>query len=168
MPIQPESFVTIGRSMTAGMDSVDLLKNELAAEVIRSFGELRLRVVGSSMLPAIWPDDVLLVRHCDIADAALGDIVLFLRQRRLYAHRVVRRSDACVVTRGDGNGEFDSPLSADELLGRVSTIWRRGNVLRVGSKLTYPQRVTALLVRRSATAGRVLTRLHALRSGAGA
>jgi hypothetical protein len=39
--------------------SRETLGCELAAEVIRSFGRVRLRATGTSMLPAIWPGDVL-------------------------------------------------------------------------------------------------------------
>jgi len=34
------------------------LKCDLAADVIRRFGALRLRVNGFSMLPSIWPGDI--------------------------------------------------------------------------------------------------------------
>jgi len=37
------------------------LKCDLAADVIRGFGTLRLRVNGFSMLPSIWPGDVVCV-----------------------------------------------------------------------------------------------------------
>src|SRR5690349_6956141 len=89
----------------------DLSKNELAAEAIRSFGELRLRVTGSSMLPAVRPNDVLLIRHCRSEEAGPGDIVLYLRQRRLFAHRVISRSAARLVTQGDGIAEPDLPVT---------------------------------------------------------
>jgi signal peptidase I len=62
---------------------------ELAEEVVRSFGRLRLRVVGASMLPAVWPGDLLSVRSDDAAEVQPGDIVVFRREERLVAHRVV-------------------------------------------------------------------------------
>ncbi len=94
-------------------DPRDLSKNELAAQALRSFGELRLCVTGSSMLPAVRPDDQLLIRHCRIEEAGQDDIVLFIRQRRLFAHRVVARSAAHLDypgrrpgrTRFSGDGE---------------------------------------------------------------
>jgi signal peptidase len=153
--------------MTAELDSLDFVRNELAAEVIRSFGELRLRVAGSSMLPAIWPDDILLIRVCGIGEAAPGDVVLFVRQRRLFAHRVVRRSGPCVVTRGDGNGVEDPAVHADELLGRVAGVWRRGKPVRAESGAAVARRLAAMILCRSATVRRTLLRLHALRRGAG-
>jgi signal peptidase len=147
-------------------DPRDLSRNELAAEAIRSFGELRLRVTGSSMLPAIRPDDVLLVHDCRIDDAGPGDIILFVRHRRLFAHRVVSRSDALLVTQGDSVAETDAPVTAHEVLGKVIYVMRRGRTFCPESKPAWPARTAAALFRRSATAGRMFTRLLALQNRA--
>jgi hypothetical protein len=148
-------------------DARDLSKNELAAEAIRSFGALRLRVTGSSMLPAVRPDDLLLIRHCRIEEAGPGDIVLYIRQRRLFAHRVISRSAARLVTQGDGVAEPDLPVTAHELLGKVTRVMRRGNTIRHESKPTLPARMAAVLFRRSASAGRFFIRLQGLQRSAG-
>lgn len=148
-------------------DPRDLSKNELAAEAIRSFGELRLRVTGSSMLPAVRPNDVLLIRHCRSEATGPGDIVLYIRQRRLFAHRVISRSGSRLVTQGDGIAEPDVPVTANELLGKVIRVMRRGNTICHESKPTLPGRMAAVLFRRSASAGRVFTRLQGLHGRAG-
>ena len=153
--------------MTAALDPREATKNELAAEVLQSYRELRLRVVGSSMLPAIWPGDILAIRPCGIAEAAVGDIVLFSRQRRLFAHRVVSRCGDCLLTQGDGVPEPDPPVKPGELIGRVFEIVRRGKVLQPKPRLSFGGRITAALASRSPGAGRLLTRLHGLPGGAG-
>ncbi|HEV2381834.1 MAG TPA: S24/S26 family peptidase [Terriglobia bacterium] len=66
------------------------LKAELAVEVLRSFGEAQLPVTGASMLPALWPGDVIRVRRGDVTEVRPGEIVLFLRDGRIVAHRVVQ------------------------------------------------------------------------------
>ncbi len=81
------------------------LKGRLFLEVLRSFGAARLAVTGTSMLPAIWPGDVLEVRRQGVGDAQRGDVVLFLRDGRLVAHRVVERLD-----REGGNLLYQGPL----------------------------------------------------------
>jgi len=141
-------------------DPRDLSKNELAAAAICSFGSLRLRVTGSSMLPAVRPGDVLLVHRCGIEDASLGDVVLYLRQRRLFAHRVVARSAAQLLTQGDSIGEVDDAVTAHELLGKVVRIMRRGRTVRHESKPTLPARMAAALFRHSRSAGRLFARLQ--------
>jgi DNA-directed RNA polymerase subunit H (RpoH/RPB5) len=153
--------------MDAFTGPVELLKNELAAEVVRRFGELRLRVTGSSMLPAVQPADVLLVRRCPIEQAAPGDVILFTRHRRLFAHRVISPPGGAVLTtQGDGVAQVDPCVKADELLGKVVRIVRRGKVVRQPATPSLPARMGAALFRRSAMAGRVFFRLQALRTGA--
>ena len=153
--------------MEALFDPFDLSKNELVAEAIRSFGELRLRVTGSSMLPTIQAQDVLLARHCILEEAGPGDIVLYLRQRRLFAHRVISRSAAHLVTQGDGMAEADVPVTAQELLGKVIGVTRRGKTIRHESKPGLPARMAAALFRRSASAGRLFIRLQGVHGRAG-
>ena len=45
------------------MSESHAVKCELAAEVLRSSGRLRLQVTGWSMLPSIWPGDTLTVEQ---------------------------------------------------------------------------------------------------------
>ena len=73
-----------------GQPSAELhaLKCELAGEVLRSSGRLRLRVTGWSMLPAIFPGDTLVIERANGESLGKGDIVLFHRDRRLFVHRV--------------------------------------------------------------------------------
>lgn len=153
--------------MTAALDPTGITKNELAAEVLKSYRELRLRVTSSGALPAIWPGDILSTRPCVTAEAGLGDIVLFTRHSRLFAHRVISRSGECLVTRGDGVPEPDPPVQPCELIGRVFEIVRQGKTLRPRLKLSLGGRIAATLACRSASAGRLLVRLHGLPGGAG-
>jgi len=147
--------------MTAALDPTTT-KNELAAEVLQSYRELRLRVTGPGMVPAIWPGDILSIEPCGIADAGLGDIVLFTRQGRLFAHRVVWHSGTHLVTKGDGVREPDPPVKPGELVGRVSEIVRWGKAVRPKPRLSLGGRIAATLANRSQSAGRILTRLHEL------
>jgi signal peptidase I len=97
-------------------------KNELAATLVRSVGRLRLAVVGSSMLPAIQPRDLLLIRRCGTQAARVGDVVLYARDERLFAHRVISSDGSRLVTRGDALDTPDAPIGSDELLGRVERL----------------------------------------------
>ena len=109
------------------------VKQSLAVEVLRRFGEARLRVTGSSMLRAMWPGDLVAVRRQSMAEIRRGHVVLFVRDGRFFAHRVVgkiRRQDRMLlVTRGDRLKENDPPVSAAELLGRVTGVIRGNRCL---------------------------------------
>jgi signal peptidase I len=101
----------------------------LAEEVIRTFGEVRLRVYGTSMVPSILPGDFISVRRAGIPDISAGEIVLFFRDARFFVHRVVRRislsgGESSLITRGDRLLYDDPAVSADQLLGRVVLIER--------------------------------------------
>src|SRR5580658_779894 len=80
-------------------------KCKLAETVLRSFGTLRLRVTGCSMVPSLWPGDIILARRQDIRQVIPGTIVLFSRENKLVVHRAISRTGSpenpCVMTRGD-------------------------------------------------------------------
>lgn len=134
---------------------------ELAAEALRSFGNLRLRATGTSMLPAIWPGDVLSIQSDAATEALPGDIVLSRRDGRLVAHRVVERTirDRQVkwVTRGDSVEGNDDPVSGDDILGKVTAIER--GPWRIDPRPSFLNRAVAWVLRRSAFAVRVLLHL---------
>jgi hypothetical protein len=98
----------------------------LASEVVRTFGEVRLRVFGTSMVPSILPGDLISVQRAGPSEISLGEIALYSRDGRLFAHRVVARvgghDDPRLVTRGDRLSQHDPPISSFELLGRVTSI----------------------------------------------
>jgi signal peptidase I len=105
----------------------------LTEEVVRTFGEVRLRVIGTSMVPSILPGDFVSIRRAKLQDISQGEVVLFLRNGQLIIHRVVGRKAAAtadspgesrLITRGDRVRQDDPPVSSLELLGRVFCIER--------------------------------------------
>jgi hypothetical protein len=105
-------------------------KADLAAELLRYGGSVLLKARGTSMLPSVWPDDLLTIQGVAYGEVAAGDVVLVLRDHRFFVHRLVgfRRGQDCLlwVTRGDAMPHDDPPAAASEVLGRVANI-RRGN-----------------------------------------
>src|ERR1700689_5188864 len=63
----------------------------LAADALNQGGLLRLRVHGESMLPTIWPGDVVEIASCSMEDVRSADIVLAARDGRLFLHRFIAR-----------------------------------------------------------------------------
>ncbi len=80
------------------------------------------------MAPSICPGDILFVVRAELARVARGQVALFARQGRLYAHRVIRKrrsgSEQLLVTKGDALLHSDAPISNVELLGCVEQIYR--------------------------------------------
>jgi signal peptidase I len=142
------------------------LKCELAGEVLRSYGVLRLCVTGHSMLPTVWPGDTLVIGPLDNPDVSTGDIVLFSNGQRLVAHRVVAKacgSRDSIETQGDAVPCPDSPVAQDDLMGKVSFILRNGRSIAPSQSLRFSQRAVAGVLRRSNLAARVVVGLHRLR-----
>jgi signal peptidase I len=147
------------------MGDAHSLKCELAAEVLRSSGGLRLRVTGHSMLPTVWPGDTLVIEPANSSDVAEGDIVLFSNSERLVAHRLVASrcgAENSIETQGDAVGRPDSPLARGQLLGKVSFILRNGKSIAPNRTLGPSQRAAAGLFRRSNLAARIVVGVHGL------
>jgi signal peptidase I len=149
------------------LGDVNALQCELAGELLRSSGTLRLRVTGWSMLPTIWPGDTLVVERAGSSDIVHGDVVVFSNGRRFVAHRVVAKNsgsgDSTVQTQGDALSRPDSPVAHDELVGKVSFIVRKGKRLKPARSLRLPERAAAAVFRRSTLAARVVVGVHGLR-----
>src|SRR3989442_5406099 len=50
---------------------------ELLAEVARKFGEIRFKATGDSMLPSVWPGDLLTVRRQSFSEFQSGELMLY-------------------------------------------------------------------------------------------
>jgi len=145
-------------------------KCELAVEVLRTHGKLRLQVTGWSMFPAVRPGDTLVIDRISTFAVDEGDVVLFGRDRRLFVHQVVAKASHGsygMLTRGDAMPKPDSPVDDNELLGRVSFIVRNGRYIQPRKTLRVPERVVAALVKHSETAARVVVGVHGLRQMSG-
>ena len=148
-------------------DNAHAVKCELAGEVLRSSGTLRLKVMGWSMLPAVWPGDTLVIERIERGTVCEGDIVLFSRDRRLFAHRVVAMSspagNAKLLTRGDAMPRPDPPVGDSDLLGKVTYIVRNGKWIKPSRPQRSSERAVAALVRSSEIAARVVVGVHGTR-----
>jgi hypothetical protein len=96
-------------------------RSALAADVLRASGRLRLRVRGESMLPVLWPRDVVEIKACSIEEAKPGDIVLALRDGRFFLHRLLARCrPSGFLLQGDSMPAPDPQFPDDALLGRLT------------------------------------------------
>lgn len=139
--------------MAPGAQKRELLKLELGADVLRSFGELRFVARGASMIPAIFPGDVLLVRHQLLGAIRCGDVALCSSNGHFCAHRVLRvenaRKESAIVTCGDALRDEDAPVTCGEFLGRVYAIIRRGKRIDLAKEPGFLLRGIASLARHS-------------------
>jgi hypothetical protein len=120
----------------------------LLAQALQAFGTVCLRALGGSMEPAILPRDILVVSGCGVDDLQPRDIVLFARDGRLFAHRLLEVGSHAgrrlLLTRGDAVWRADAPVDAADLLGRVVAVGRRG-VFRAPARCTPLARARGLV-----------------------
>jgi signal peptidase I len=151
--------------MKAAPQTRHAFKLELAAEILRKFSEVRFIARGTSMLPAIYPGDCLTVKSFGAVAPGFGDIVLCRRADEFRLHRIVSILEegpaAFYVLRGDALTDDDPPIPAGELLGRVTSIARRGKSFEPNSPQRVHHRLLRSIVRRSKVAAVLLLRWHA-------
>ena len=141
----------------------------LATEMLRSFGEIRSVVRGASMIPTMFPGDVVVVRREKASTARLGDVMLFFRDGLFCAHRLVdktqRGEPVRLIARGDALAKNDPPFAEKELLGRVTAVIRRGKRIELdGVHSVASQRFFRWLVQRRGRSVKWLLRWHSLRA----
>ncbi len=153
-----------------GQARLALCKAILVAE-----GPLRLRIRGSSMVPALWPGESVTICSTAMKDARVGQTAVFLRDGHFVAHRIVRIAPSksaadrrAVVTRGDAAREEDAPILQSEWLGIVASVHRFGRPRALRHVSTRFAMWIATLVRDSILLRRVLDRLGVLAGEASA
>ena len=128
-------------------DAVRTAGAELIIEAVREYGAAQFRAQGSSMRPLMRSGDVLRVRREELHRVRFGDVAVFTREGRIFAHRVIstRVEDGrrVLITKGDAFREPDEPVRADELLGCVTARTRGRNRISLD---TWEQRALGKLV----------------------
>jgi len=154
-----------GGQVREGREGVAL---SLASEVLRTSGKLRFAALGASMVPTLFPGDILIVRRETARRARCGEVVLCFRAGRFCAHRLVEKLEEdgrlSLVTRGDALTENDPPLAESELLGLVTAVDRRRKRIELGGRPTARELLLRWVARRSNRAVKWLVRWHTLRS----
>jgi signal peptidase len=143
----------------------------LAAEMLRGHGTVCLELRGTSMLPSLWPGDLLTIQSAAQCEAVPGDIVLVMRDDRFFVHRLIARQQdqdrIFWITRGDAVPQNDAPVAASEVLGLVVGIRRGHHSLVPGRRVSWLQSVLAWMLCRWDHFRGLALRIHAARLRAG-
>src|SRR5207247_10167702 len=77
--------------------------DELAVQVLRRDGHLRITARGSSMMPFIRDGDVVGITTTESTEGGVGDVVCYEKPPgRLFLHRVIGRGGGGFGAKGDG------------------------------------------------------------------
>lgn len=142
-------------------------KLDLAADVLRVCGTLHLKVGGTSMLPSVWPGDLVTIQSVVDDEVVPGEIVLVLRDNRFFVHRLVERRlvEDCLllITRGDAMPHNDPPAAASQLLGRVTRISRGNRSFVPNRRISVFQSAMARMVCHCGRFRNLMLQIHAAR-----
>jgi ribosomal protein S18 acetylase RimI-like enzyme len=126
----PSSFVSSGGELhLSNLGQLELLRG-----LIERGLPLRTPVRGFSMRPFVRDGDVLTIAPLAGRSPEIGEVIAFVQPEtgRLAIHRVVSRTPAGWILRGDNCSESDGLVPADHLLGRVVAVERNGRNVRFG------------------------------------
>lgn len=120
MSVFAKEFLTPHSLLEGSFPMHDAERVALAAESLRWSGRLRLRVRGESMLPTLWPGDVVEIVRCAMSDVEAGDIVLAHHEGRFFVHRFLGRCrPEGFLLRGDSMTGPDPCFPSEALIGRL-------------------------------------------------
>ena len=141
----------------------------LVTELLRSGATVRLNVLGSSMLPSLWPGDVLTVQRAGHEEVDPGDILLIVRNGRPFVHRLLRKTGLpeCpeLVLRGDAMPQDDPPAQTTQLLGKVFAIERNHRYVVPKRRAGPMSRLWALALCHWDLFRNLALRIHLMRQG---
>jgi signal peptidase I len=132
---------------------------DLVAEVVRATGSATLKVTGLSMLPAIWPGDVLTVSRVSPKLIEPDQVVLYRHNGKFTAHRVVEVAHDHFLTRGDCVPSLDPPVTFSAMVGQVIAVSRNGRAVKFQPSAW--QRTAAWFLRHSELSVRLLLHFRA-------
>jgi hypothetical protein len=123
-----------------------------------------MQVRGASMLPTLWPGDIVEIKSCFVADVLPGEVVLAFSEGRFYLHRFVAGRADGFLLRGDSMPASDEIYPNEALLGRLmGRNTDSSSVLRSVHPLRPWSRAIGWLLCHCDFARRIVLRLHVTR-----
>jgi hypothetical protein len=135
MSVLAKNLLTLDQSTSPAHSIRSAERSTLVADVLRNQAasgqimRMRMKVRGESMLPVLWPGQVVEIENCSMSKDGdgngngdtfqPGDIVLALRNGRLFLHRLLVRKADGFQLRGDSMPGPDPIFPHDALIGRL-------------------------------------------------
>lgn len=119
--------------------------HDLCRDILQAGCKIRVHIVGHCMSPLLEPGEIIIVEPIRIDQAHVGDVILYQKNTRLEAHRLLRKSSSggrpVLITKGDNHGYFDLAVQENQVLGRVISVEKSDRFLalegNVGRYVSY-------------------------------
>ena len=79
-------------------------------------------ITSGSMWPALEVHDLILMKGISGNEVGVGDIIVYRNPNGFTIHRLVRKENGALVTRGDANDVDDQPIAESDVVGRIVSI----------------------------------------------
>jgi signal peptidase I len=109
----------------------------LNMKALENRGTLRVTCHGSSMFPRIMPGQEVTIKKANLSDLRFSDLVVYNKESRWIVHRYLlrfkRSGRDMLLLKGDHNLQFDKPIPASQIVGKVGHIKTRSPLQRFAS-----------------------------------
>lgn len=113
------------------------------------------------MLPSVWPGDTVEIADCQLGDIHPGEIVLAIRDDRIFLHRfLAHHPPQGFLLRGDSMNVPDPVFPSTALQGRLIQIVRAGRAIPLPVPLRRWSRALGVLLCYCGPARRLALKLH--------
>ncbi len=102
---------------------------KITSELLHEDKVLKIRAVGCSMLPLFKENDQFIIQKKPNNCLAVGDIIIFVRDNTLIAHRIFKIKQNTVVTWGDFNLVPDQPIIRNQIIAQAIGIDKQGKTI---------------------------------------
>lgn len=83
-----------------------------------------MRAEGGSMLPILYPKDLIFFKKTSFQQCRTNDIIIFKKQSQFLTHRVIYKSKSHLITKGDNNQQSDGKIPPKQIIGKAYQIKR--------------------------------------------
>jgi len=76
-------------------------------------------ITSGSMWPTLKANDLIFMKGINGNEAEVGQIIIFKNPKGFTIHRLVRKQNGLLITRGDANNIDDKPIKPEDVIGRA-------------------------------------------------
>ena len=78
------------------------------------------------MLPILYSNDMTYFKKIQFKQVKIDDIILVHKNKRLFTHRIIYKTEQYLITKGDNNPESDGKIYPRQIIGKVTKVKRDG------------------------------------------